>query len=112
MNSSADRKEATRKFKERKPIAGAFAVHCTATGRTWVGCTPNLDAARNHFSFAARLGSHPNSALQAECQAHGEQSFRFEILEKLDDDLLPLAVPDLLKAKKAHWVAHLVALPI
>ena len=109
MPSPAEKKEAARKFKERKSVAGTYAIHCAATGRSWVGSTPNLDAARNAFTFCLRNGNHFNRSLQEELKARGEHAFQFEILEKLEDDLLPLAVPDLLKEKKALWVARLCA---
>jgi len=111
MPSTAERKEAARKWKERKPIAGAFAVRCTVTGRTWVGAARNLEATHNGCWFGLRIGTHLNRALQAEWNAQGEPAFQFEILEKLDDDVLPLAIPDMLKEKHAHWVAELGALP-
>jgi hypothetical protein len=56
-----------------------------------------------------RNGMHTNEGLQAEWNAHGESAFRYEILEKLDDDLAPMAWRDLLKDKKKEWVAKLGA---
>ena len=47
MLSKEERKEVVRKFKERKPLLGVFAVRCTATGLVWVGASRNLDATRN-----------------------------------------------------------------
>jgi hypothetical protein len=68
-SSNAARKEAIRMFKEQKPLRGAFAVRCTATGRVWAGSSGNLDAARNRFWFCLRNGSHPDKALQNEWNA-------------------------------------------
>jgi len=109
MESKSARKEAIKKFKERKPLLGAFAVRCTATGRTWVGASRNLDATKNGAWFCLRHGNHHDKSLQEEWNAQGEPAFAYEILEKLDDDLLPLAIADLLKEKKSHWVAQLGA---
>jgi hypothetical protein len=109
MPSTAERREAARRFKERKPNAGAYAIRCTATGRTWVDATPNLDAARNRFAFSLHHGTHFNRALQEELKARGEQAFHFEILEKFEDDVPALAISDLLKEKKTRWVARLQA---
>lgn len=103
------RKEAIRKFKERKPPIGAYAVRCAATGRIWVGVSRNLDATRNGTWFALRSGGHIQRSLQEEWNRHGESSFQYEILEKLEEDLLPLAIPDRLKEQKARWLAHLHA---
>ena len=112
MHSSAARKEAIRKFKERKPLRGAFAVRCTATGRIWVGSSRNLDATKNGSWFSLRNGSHLDKSLQTEWNAHGEDKFEYEILEKLEDDVSPLAVADLLKEKRSHWIARLGTRPL
>ncbi len=112
MESKAVRKEAIRKFKELKTPRGAYAVRCTATGGVWVGASRNLDAAKNGAWFALRIGSHMSKTLQAEWNAHGEPAFEYEILEKLDDDVSPMAIDDLLKEKRAHWVEQLGALQL
>jgi hypothetical protein len=109
MASNEARKEAIRKFKERKPLLGAFAIRCTPSGRVWVGASRNLDATRNSFWFSLRQGSHPARSLQEEWNVHGEAAFQYEILERLDDDLVALAVADLLKEKVGYWVAQLGA---
>jgi len=104
-----DRKAAIREFKERKVPQGIFAVRCTTTGQVWVESSTNLNAAKNALFFCLRLGSHYNKSFQAESNVHGEQAFQFEILEKLKDDESPMAVRDLLKEKKSHWVKQLNA---
>jgi hypothetical protein len=109
MSSKEERKEAIRKFKERKPLLGVFAVRCTATGRVWVGVSRNLDATKNGSWFCLRNGSHHDKALQEEWNVHGEPMFQYEVLDKLNDDTLPLGVADLLKEKKKHWIAQLGA---
>jgi hypothetical protein len=75
----------------------------------WVDATPDLDAARNSVLFTLRHAMHTNKGLQSEWNAHGEAAFRFEVLEKLDDDLAPMAWRDLLKDKKKEWVKRLGA---
>jgi hypothetical protein len=108
MDPSA-RKEAIKEYKARKPFRGAFALRCTATGHVWVGSSPNLDAIRNRLWFSLRQGNHQDTALQEAWNKHGAESFQYEVLEKLDDDLCPIEVSDLLKEKKLHWVAKLGA---
>jgi len=112
MQSISERKKAIREFKERKPVRGAFAVRCTTSNRVWIGTSCNLDATKNGLWFSLRIGSHPVKSLQNEWNSHGEPAFDYEILEKLEDDLHPLAVADLLKAKKSHWVAQMAANPL
>jgi hypothetical protein len=97
------RKEAIDEYKARKPHRGIFAVRCEASGRVWVGAAPNLEAAKNGAWFTLRIGSHRDAALQAEWRAHGEDAFRFEVLEELDDDVPAMLLRDVLKEKKASW---------
>lgn len=111
MHSNVDRKEAIRKFKERKPPAGAFALRCSATGQVWVGSALNLEAMRNRFWFCLRNGDHPDKAVQKEWNAHGEQTFQYEILETLEE-LPAFGVADALNEKKRHWVTKLGAIAL
>lgn len=106
------RKEAIREYKERKIPRGVFAVRCTETGQAWVDSTPDLRAAQNGLFFGLRTGSYRNAALQAEWVRRGEKAFQFEILETLDEEVLPIALRDVLKEKKRHWVTQLGAEPL
>lgn len=110
--TASDRKTAIDEYKNRKPHRGVFAVRCSATGHVWVGASPNLDAARNSTWFTLRTGAHRDAALQAAWRAHGEESFRYEILEELDEDILPMSVPGLLKEKKRAWASKEGAHPL
>ena len=106
------RKEAIREYKERKIPRGVFAVRCADTGQAWVDSTLDLRAAQNGLFFGLRTGSFRNVALQAEWVRHGEKAFHFDILETLDDDVLPIALRDVLKEKKLRWVTQLGAQPL
>jgi hypothetical protein len=112
MPSRELRKEAIRKFKEQKPLLGAYAVRCAVTGSVWVGVSRNLDATKNRSWFSLRNGSHIEKSLQAEWDVHGEQAFTYEILAALDEDVHEMEVNDLLKAQKKHWVAQCGAQPL
>ncbi len=112
MPSKESRKEAIRKFKERKPLLGAYAVRCTATGRVWVGVSRNLDATKNRCWFSLRNGMHQEKSLQEEWNVHGEPNFQYEMLDALERDVHPLEVEDLLKAKRNDWLARLGAQPL
>jgi len=103
------RKDAIRDYKQRAPNRGAYAIRCAATERSWVGASTNLDAARNRAWFALRMGNHTDRGLQAEWNTHGEEAFHYEVLEKLEVDVLPMAVTDLLKEKMRDWAARLGA---
>jgi len=108
-NSTVWRKEAIKAYKARKPQRGAFAVRCRATGHVWVGASPSLGTVQNSVWFGLRHGGYHEKALQAEWNAHGEGAFEYEILEKLDEDVNPLAIKDLLKEKKVQWAGRLGA---
>jgi hypothetical protein len=112
MPSKESRKEAVRKFKERKSLLGAYAVRCTVTGHVWVGVSKNLDATRNGTWFTLRNGLHREKSLQDEWNAHGESAFQYEILVGLDEDIHPLEVNDLLKEQKKTWIDQLGAQPL
>lgn len=103
------RKDAIREFKEKPVPRGAYAVRCKTTGQVWVGASRNLAATKNGCWFSLRQGGHMDKTLQAEWNAQGEEAFEYEILEKLDDDLSPMAVTDLLKEKRQQWIDRLEA---
>ncbi len=106
MRTDVNRREAKRQYKERKPRRGAFAVRCRETGQVWVGASMDLDAARNGLWFTLRHGTHLDRLLQCAWNEHGEPAFEYEVLEELEDDVFPLAVRNLLKEKRARWVAR------
>jgi hypothetical protein len=112
MESNLEKKEAIRKFKEQKPSLGAYAVRCTVSGQVWVGASRNLEATRNGCWFTLRSGGHMDKPLQQEWNTHGEAAFQYEILETLEEDLHPMAIPDLLKQVRQRWVERLQARPL
>lgn len=104
------RRELIRDYKERKVVAGVYAVRCAATREVWVSGSRNIDAQQNSLWFGLKTGGHFNRAMQAAWTAHGADSFSFDALERLDDeDLTPLGRADLLKARERHWQAALGA---
>jgi hypothetical protein len=109
MLSKEQRKEAIGKFKERKTFLGVFAVQCTNSGRVWVGSSRNLNATRNGIWSSLRMGGHRDKELQEEWNAQGESAFEYQVLDTLKEDVSPLAVADLLKNGKRHWMKQLDA---
>jgi hypothetical protein len=102
MNVS-DRKAAVAAYKERKAVAGIYAVRCTASGRVWVGRTPNLPAVPNRLWFTLRQGGHQSRSLQSEWERHGAESFAFEELERLEDEPIAYILDKRLKERAEHW---------
>lgn len=100
---SEDKKAAIAAYKERKTVAGIYAVRCGPSGRVWVGQTPNLDTIQNRIWFALRQGSHSNRDLQQAFATHGSDSLAFEAIERLKDEELAYVRAALLKERAAHW---------
>lgn len=108
MNHPA-RKAAVAAYKERKTVAGVFAVVCGATGEAWVGTSRHIDTQQNGLWFGLRHGGGRNAALQAAWNAHGEAAFRFEQLDRLPEDTSDLMRGPELKKRAALWGARLQA---
>jgi hypothetical protein len=99
----SERKAAVSAYKERKPVAGVYAIRCAATDAQWVGAAPDLSAIWTRRSFALRQGIEPNQALQSAWNVHGADSFTFKILEEIDLDDLTYGRERALKERIAHW---------
>jgi hypothetical protein len=107
------RKAAIAAYKEIKPERGVFAMRCSATNSVWVDSTPDLRAAQNRMWSSLRFaGAHTEKTMLAEFEAHGQDTFSFEVLEQLKEDVTPMALKDLLKEKKLQWMSRLGARPI
>jgi hypothetical protein len=98
-----DRKAAVSAYKERNAAAGVYAIRCTATGEHWIGSAPDLSTIWTRRSFALRQCIEPNPALQSAWNAHGPESFTFNILEEIDLEQLPYGRERALKERIAHW---------
>jgi hypothetical protein len=105
--SKAARRQIADEFKERKVPQGIFAVRCSANGETWVGSSPNLDAARNSLWFQLRGGLYRNASLQGAWKQYGEQAFKLEVLEQFEEGTSPLLLNELYTRKKKEWVHSL-----
>lgn len=107
-----ERKAAVSAYKERKAIAGVYAVQCAATGEQWVGSAPDLSTIWTRRTFALRQGVETNRALQSAWNAHGPESFAFRILEEIDLDELTYGRERALKERVQHWREALKAAAI
>jgi len=102
MNGT-DRKAIVSAYKERKTVAGIYAVHCSATGDCWVGQAPDLSAIKNRLWFTLRSGTASHRGLQAAWNAHGADQFLFEELERMPEEALRFARIALVKKRLDHW---------
>ena len=106
------RRAAIAAYKERKSVAGIYAIRCAATGEVWVGQTLDVDKVWNRIGFTLRGGASPHRALQGAWKAHGAEAFSFEALERLEDEPLDFARQSKLKERTTFWRARLGAAAI
>ena len=104
-----DRKAIIAAYKDQPTVAGVFAVICTATGEAWVGQSRHIDTQKNRLWFSLRHGGSPFRSLQQAWREHGEADFRFEQLDRLPEDISPLARDMELKERAARWRERLRA---
>ncbi len=107
------RKALVAAYKERKAVSGVFVVRCAASGEAWVGEWADVASIQNRIWFSLRQGSHPNRDLLGAWKHHGEDQFRFEVVERLDEKDDAFFSPNaFLKERAAHWRRELNARPI
>ena len=104
-----DRKAAAAAYKERKVAAGVYAVRCVPTGQRWLGKAVDLARVQNGLWFGLRLGTSPFRTLQAAWNTHGEAGFVLEEIERLANDVEPIARDRVLKERLQHWRVELLA---
>jgi len=103
---NARKKDLIREFKERKTRIGVYAVR--SGDGVWVGPSRNLDKEQNSLLFQLKTGGHPNKALQAAWNTHGESGVTFEVLEEIEEDNREMALL-MLKEREGAWRAELKA---
>jgi hypothetical protein len=103
------KKEAVRAYKERKPVMGAFAVRCAASGEVWVGQSKTVDTYGNRLWFSLRLGTSPSASLKAAWQRHGEGAFSYEVLALLTEEEMALTPDKKLAELRDLWADDLRA---
>ena len=99
----SERKAAVSAHKERKAVAGVYAIRCAATEEQWIGTAADLSTIWTRRSFALRQGVETNRALQSAWNIHGPENFAFRILEEIDLDELPYGRERALKERIAYW---------
>lgn len=105
----SDRKAALDAYRERKAVAGIYAVRCAATGECWVGATRDIEKIWNRVAFSLRSGASPHRRMQAAWNAQGAASFSFEALERLEAEALEFARDKAMAERAADWRTRLAA---
>ena len=96
------RRAARAAHKDQAADAGIYAFRGPGDA-LWVGLSKTLGSVENRLRFSLRTnGIAPPDLTKAWAAAQGE-GFRFEVLERLDPDLVPMARDDLLKARVLVW---------
>ncbi|GAB5375946.1 MAG: GIY-YIG nuclease family protein [Acuticoccus sp.] len=103
------RKAAINVYRDRKVVAGIYAVRCAASNEVWVGRAPDVPAIGNRLRFELGQGAHRHRAMQDAWRRHGADNFSIDLVERLDPDDLGLAMNRVLKARHAFWVEELGA---
>ena len=106
---TSDRTAAIAAYKERKTVAGIFAIRCNASAQAWVGQTPNPDKIQNRIWFTLRQGSHTCRSLQAAWTTNGPEDLTFAECERLKDEETSYIRDALLMERLKHWRAQLGA---
>lgn len=65
--------------------AGVYRITCTANGRAYVGSTVDIGFRFHSHRNTLKAGKHHNSHLMNAWQKYGEDAFRFEVLEVVED---------------------------
>ena len=81
-----ERKATVAAYKERKVVAGIYAVRLAPSGAAWVGRTGDVEAIGNRLSFTLRQGGHACRSLQAAWNEHGAAALTVEILERIEEE--------------------------
>lgn len=103
------RKAAMAAYRERKTVAGIFAIRCQPTGQCWVGQAPDLGTIQNRIWFSLRQGSHRQRSLQAAWHACGAEAFSFTEIERIAEETVAYARERILKERLARWCVDLKA---
>lgn len=102
------RRAMVRDYKQSFPPLGIYAVRCEAAGLLRLGASRNVDGMLNRIRFELATGLQRDAQLSQAWARHGEQAFRFEVLDRVRQR----ADPDFdyeaeLQALLALWQAEL-----
>lgn len=78
-----------------------YQIRNVVSGKFYIGSTGNLYERWRKHKNKLRAGTHPNSKLQASWNKHGEDAFKFELLEEFS------SIAAMEKAEQALLDAHL-----
>jgi hypothetical protein len=97
------RKAAVAAYRERKAVAGIYAVVCRPSEQRWIGRALDLSTVQNRLWFTLRQGGYPHPALQAAWNRHGHDAFSLDVIERLEDETMAYSRDAILRDRLAHW---------
>ena len=78
-----DRKELAREYVQTHRPMGVYQVRNLANGKLLVGSSMDLNGTFNKLKFMLTMGGYPNKELEQDWKTYGEDSFAFEVLERI-----------------------------
>ncbi|MGC5328495.1 GIY-YIG nuclease family protein [Brevibacillus sp. SYSU BS000544] len=79
------RNEIKREYKEMKRKKGVYQITNLVNGKIFIGSNRDLDTVFNRIRFELDHNSFRNKQLQDEWLQYGEEQFRFEVIDVLDE---------------------------
>ena len=101
MVDKSRRQELLQQFSDRPPQNGVFALKNSITGEVWIGVSRNLDTQVNGLRVRLKSNQHASKDVQASWNAHGEDAFIYEIVERF-----PETDPHVIELKRTERAAH------
>ena len=74
----SERKAAVSAYKERKAVAGVYAIRCAATDEHWVGAAPDLSTIWTRRTFALRQGIETNQRASVRLEYSWARKFHLQ----------------------------------
>ena len=105
------RKAVIAAYKERKVVAGIYAVRCNPTGERWLCAAPNIATVQNRIWFGLQMGTSPHRRLQTAWCEHAAD-FAFEEIERIPEEEDAYFRDRKLSNRLAHWCEALGARPL
>jgi len=77
------RKQMAKEYVQTRRPMGIYQIKNKKNGRMLIGSSMNLDGTFNRHQFTLDMAVHDNKELQQDWQAHGEDNFSFEVLQRI-----------------------------
>ena len=78
------KKEKLVEYKERKITGGVYVIENTASGKSLLLSSPNLQGCKNRFIFSQKTNSCVDMKLQKDWEIFGASAFQLKVLEELE----------------------------